>query len=513
MSDHWLRIHFHRFLILTSITASLIAAAMLIGCSASSGPEGPVGPAGPAGSEGPPGPKGDAASSSQTYIGSDRCGSCHAEEYEKFSLSGHPYKLTKIENGQIPSFPYDEITGGVASPPAGYEWDDVSYVIGGYGWKARFIDNDGYIITGNEDSTTQFNYANDVVGTEEEWVAYHAGEEKPYDCGSCHTTGYSPIGHQDGLEGIIGTWAFPGIQCEECHGPGSLHAEDPQGVRMTLDRSSQLCGDCHIRGNPALIDASGGFVKHHEQYEEMFNSKHVSITCITCHDPHASSVFVDEQVNPSKGIRQQCETCHWQAEFQNNRLHLGVDCVDCHMPLMAKSAVANLEIFTGDIRSHIFSINPDPTAAQFTDDGALSSPFITLEYACKHCHNGEWAVDRDLDSLATVAKGYHTPMEPTPEPMPVQDPGDSGEALFVDNCSACHGDDGKGVENLGGDLTLSDFVSSIPDEQLLLFISEGIAADDPDNSSGVDMPPKGGNPDLTASDLANIVIYLRSIQE
>jgi hypothetical protein len=399
-----------------------ILSVLLIGCSASSGSEGPVGPAGPAGGPGPQGPAGEDASSSQTFVGSEQCGSCHEAEYDKFILSGHPYKLTKIENGEPPSFPYDDQTGGVTDPPDGYTWDDITYVIGGYGWKARFIDSKGFIITGDADSTTQYNHANEEVGTEEGWVAYHAGEVKPYDCGSCHTTGFSPTGHQDGLEGIEGTWAFPGVQCEECHGPGSLHAADPQGIRMTVERSSQLCGQCHIRGNPALVDASGGFIRHHEQYEELFNSKHFATSCITCHDPHASAVFDDEEINPNRGIRQECDTCHWQQVFQNNRRHLGFDCTVCHLPPLVKSAVGNLETFTGDISSHLFSINPDPAAPQFTEDGAFSSPYITLEYACRQCHNGERASERELEVLADMADGYHTPPEPMPEPSPTLEP-------------------------------------------------------------------------------------------
>ena len=49
----------------------------------------------------------------------------------------------------------------------------------------------------------------------ENWVPYHAGEEKPYNCGTCHTTGYVPEGNQDDMPGMIGTWAEDGIGCEE----------------------------------------------------------------------------------------------------------------------------------------------------------------------------------------------------------------------------------------------------------------------------------------------------------
>ena len=138
-------------------------------------------------------------------------------------LSGHPWKLNPVVDGQPPEYPFTEIP----NPPEGYTWDDIAYVIGGYNWKARFIDQEGFIITGDADATTQYNLFNEEIDLGGDWVAYHAGEETPYDCGACHTTGYSARGNQDGLPGLIGTWALPGIQCEECHGPGSLHANHP----------------------------------------------------------------------------------------------------------------------------------------------------------------------------------------------------------------------------------------------------------------------------------------------
>ena len=76
--------------------------------------------------------------------------------------SGHPWKLNKVVDGQPPEYPFTE----VPEPPEGVTWDDVAYVIGGYNWKARFIGQDGFIITGDEDATTQYNFANPVVGND-----------------------------------------------------------------------------------------------------------------------------------------------------------------------------------------------------------------------------------------------------------------------------------------------------------------------------------------------------------
>ena len=129
----------------------------------------------------------------------------------------------------------------------------------------------------------------------------------PYDCGVVHTTGYIPEGNQDGLPGLIGTWAEDGIGCEECHGPGSNHVNDPY-VPSTIDRDSELCGTCHRRGDVTEIDASDGFIRHHEQYEELFESKKRVMRCVDCHDPHQTVKYASKGL----GIKTDCENCHFE---------------------------------------------------------------------------------------------------------------------------------------------------------------------------------------------------------
>lgn len=404
---------------LHSITILLIICLfVVVGCAGPQGPEGQIGPAGPAGPIGPVGPAGEDATASQEFVGSEKCGECHENIYSKFTLSAHPNDIMKIDGGP-PTYPYDAITGGVPEPPEGYTWDDISYVVGGNGWKAIFLDQNGYVITG---PAAQYNYAVERITFEADagWSAYHDGEENvTADCGQCHTTGYRPQGHQNNLEGIEGTWEFEGVQCENCHGPGSRHAADPYGVHMILDRSSQLCGECHYRGDKVTIQASDGFEEHNQQFNDLYNSKHFALSCVTCHDPHASTLYADETVNPKEGINQVCESCHWaQKAVQNNPQHFNLQCVDCHMPFMALSAQGDIERFTADIRSHQFSINTDPEAPQFSEDGSQVMPYLTLQYACQHCHNGSFFSSRDLDELAEIADGYHDPIPPTPTPEP-----------------------------------------------------------------------------------------------
>lgn len=392
------------------------------------GPEGPQGPIGPEGPAGPPGQAGDVGGAGEggevvsagvgaEYVGSITCSGCHKEIYDVYIKSGHPWKLNLVEGGQPPDYPYTELS----ELPEGYTWDDILYVIGGYNWKARFVNKEGYIITdesgnsGNSEYLNQYNYANDEVGIDAGWVTYHSGEENlPYTCGSCHTTGYSSRGNQDGLPGLVGTWAEAGIRCEECHGPGSLHAANPSGVDMIINRNSDQCSACHLRAEVGSVNASGGFIQHHEQYGELFPGKHIVLDCVICHDPHKG--VVQPRQEGEQTTRTQCENCHFeQAKNQNNEIHtsMGFACIECHMPRIIKSAWGDAEKFTGDIRTHSVAIDPTQIEQFETITNADGSelqvalPHIGLNYACRHCHGSGLGSPKTDEELIEGATGYH----------------------------------------------------------------------------------------------------------
>ncbi len=88
----------------------------------------------------------------------------------------------------------------------------------------------------------------------------------------------------------------------------------------------------------------------------------------------------------------------------------------------------------------------------------------------------------------------------------------NGEKLFASTCAACHGADATGIEGLGKDLTKSSFIGGLSDDELVAFIKKGRPSSDPANTTGVDMPPKGGNPSLSDQDLYDIAAFLRTLQ-
>ena len=85
-----------------------------------------------------------------------------------------------------------------------------------------------------------------------------------------------------------------------------------------------------------------------------------------------------------------------------------------------------------------------------------------------------------------------------------------GESQFM-LCTACHGADARGIPNLGKDLVESEFVAGQTDEELVQFITTGRPIWDPLNTTGVDMPPRGGNPAMTTEDIQAVVAYIRSL--
>jgi len=377
------------------------------------------------------------------YAGSDVCASCHSATHEMWEASGHPYKLTPITDGspaaQFPS--HSAYANDAVDPPNGTPWADYSYTIGGYAWKIRWIQTDGYIHTPAA-GQNQYNFESGQMSN------YHAGETKVYNCGNCHTTGWEDSddgiaeNNHGGMEGFEGTFVFGGVHCEKCHGMGNQHAFEPQTYALTTDSSSEFCGKCHTRGGdngvaaaPEVIEASytegiGSFIKHHEQYDEWYNSPHnVSYGpgCNTCHNPHASTVYDD--ITPGEGIRSTatCTSCHVSgdhADIASTTHGHGATCKDCHMPDASKSAVYTNK-YNGDVATHLWSINTSingkvdmfsPEGTSVVIDGDTGHGAITLDFACYGCHKDEDGVGGD-DSIKTMqelvdrAANIHTYVE------------------------------------------------------------------------------------------------------
>ncbi len=402
----------------------------------------------------------------QDYVTDDLCGLCHGDIADSYMNSGHPWKLHHT-HGQTPpvdEWPWSDVKTAAGIPPvpplpvAGGEqlgWSDVEFVIGNFFWKARFIRPDGFIYIGDAGEKTQWNLAT------QEFVPYHAGEpDKPYNCGRCHTTGYQPDGnqtpilpigtdHDEPLPGLVGTWVQDGVRCEACHGPASDHIQAAfagNGGNVPPPGGKD-CRECHYRDAPlnGRMPWKGGFMRHHQQAEDMDHSPHAELHCNTCHNPHRSTVYNDGGISAyEEGVSKDklCTDCHDDKPYEVAGME-SVNCIECHMPDMGKSAVA-VNPYKGDVRGHLFQIMTDPIAAAdnvvdadgnltggapgFWKQDANGQAFVTVDYACLGCHTG-----MPLDVAAGIANGIHEP----PNVPPTADPngpytGTTGQAVAFD---------------------------------------------------------------------------------
>lgn len=126
---------------------------------------------------------------------------------------------------------------------------------------------------------------------------------------------------------------------------------------------------------------------------------------------------------------------------------------------------------------------------------------------------GAWSVHRSAAERAAAAQAAfaltqaHEQLVASPAaPMLPLDHATRGRDLFMNACTACHGQTGEGT--LGKNLIESDFVALQSDEQLHSFLVQGRP-----NARPLPMPPRAGRTDLTDDDLRAIVVYVRGLQD
>lgn len=102
-----------------------------------------------------------------------------------------------------------------------------------------------------------------------------------------------------------------------------------------------------------------------------------------------------------------------------------------------------------------------------------------------------------------------------PAPEAASSPGvvsvEEGRKVFQQSCATCHGRDARGIANLGKDLAASPWLRSHTDREVEDLIRQGRALSDPENTTRAVMPPMGGNPSLTDSQVSSVVRWLRTL--
>lgn len=133
-------------------------------------------------------------------------------------------------------------------------------------------------------------------------------------CLPCHTVGFGVAG---GYTARADTPQLANVQCENCHGAGSNHIQNPQQKALAVPLESEVCGACH-QGfhHPYLEEWQES--KHAVALEGLKTSSHAEDECLYCHSAE-KALSVGEDVV----LALQNETV-----VAKN----GVTCVVCHSP-------------------------------------------------------------------------------------------------------------------------------------------------------------------------------------
>lgn len=155
---------------------------------------------------------------------------------------------------------------------------------------------------------------------------------------------------------------------------------------------------------------------------------------------------------------------------------------------------AGLSALSGDRRARNDAANDRRDTMRRLILGLLA---LTLVAAA--CGGGDDAADTTAATTTTAAT------------VPSRGDAANGAELYTGSCQACHGPEGAGVEGLGKPWVGSDFINARTDDEMFAFLLEGRPADHPENTTGIAMNPRGGNPNLTDDDLYDLIAYMRTL--
>jgi predicted CXXCH cytochrome family protein len=377
----------------------------------------------------------EAAVQSAHYVGSQACQSCHQEIYAR-------WQKTRMANiVRDPRVHPDAIIPDLskADPKiVTFTKDDIAFVYGSK-WKQRYFKKSGdtYVplpAQWNIETKTWSKYHVPDTG---DWWAIHYPDPKGDNsarptgptCDGCHSVNYNIQTKQ------VSEW---NVGCEQCHGAGSDHAQDPKRfnilnpARQDYVHANDTCIQCHSQGQPLSNPIQGKFydwpvgyhaglklsdywkLEEHKLGETTFThfadgTAHKNrmqgndfvqslmysrgVTCFSCHDPHGTK----NDAMLRKPANEVCGTCHGPntqngphtATLEEHTHHKagspGSECVACHMPKIQP------ELPGGPfISSHTFHfVTPSQTAA------------LNIPNACNACHK-----DKDTAWASAAIKGW-----------------------------------------------------------------------------------------------------------
>ena len=265
-------------------------------------------------------------------------------------------------------------------------------------------------------------------------AATYVGSET---CTTCHDTVQSQLDNTPHGSAAFGKLSSYG--CETCHGPGSVHVDDPDVVAnqprvdtRTAKEINATCRTCHD-GRVQFFWQGGTHEKR-------------GLSCTTCHSVHHPAT--DRKQLKMASIAEQCESCHQQvrAETWKNSHHPiregKVTCTDCHNP---HGSTTDKMIKTDSVNDLCYSCHTEKRGPFLwehqpvrescmnchTPHGSNHAKLqrVSVPYLCQQCH-------ANTRHPGTLYDARNTPLPETDLPPGV--PISPSNRVFERACVNCH---------------------------------------------------------------------------
>jgi predicted CXXCH cytochrome family protein len=359
------------------------------------------------------------------YLGIDQCYPCHSDKFESFKNTGmgssfgpaNPH-FSKIFHSK-PTLVYDTINDLYYLP----EWLDSQFYITEF----RIFERDtvhkrtekiDYIIGSGHHTNSHFNVRNNYVyqapltfytqkGIWDLPPGFEKGNNSRFnriiepECMTCHNAlPQFTIGSANHYDKIP-----HGIDCERCHGPGSIHVQrrlkgfvTPTGQidssivnpgKLSWSLQVDVCQRCHLQGNSVLKEGKSFFdfkpgmplhevfevfmpeyadgsefrmAAHAERFQmsECFKQSNsqdeskLNFTCISCHNPHVSVRETNLKVFNDVCMQCHSEKSHKICTASGSELKKADNqCVTCHMPVSGSEDIPHVTVHDHYIRKPV----------------------------------------------------------------------------------------------------------------------------------------------------------------
>jgi Flp pilus assembly protein TadD len=357
---------------------------------------------------------------SAKYVGMTTCRGCHEPIYQTFSRTGMGQSFGYATRAKSAAdftpehaLVYDSVLDFYYKP----YWDHdslyikefrlsgkdtvheriqkIDYIIGsGQHTNSHLFSVNGYVFQAPITFYTQKKQW-DLAPGFEKGANSRFGRMIELECMSCHN-GYPEFERQSENKY---TEVKTGIDCERCHGPGSLHVREKLAGkivdtsktpdytivnprRLPTELQNSVCQRCHLQGIAVLNDGKTFFdfrpgmplsqvmnvfmPEYEGARDKMIMASHVErmmksrcyaesgkMSCITCHNPHVS---VKE--TPLAQYTAACNQCHNPAAGHGcaapeaDRRAKADNCMVCHMPKNGSIDIPHVAVTDHYIRKH-----------------------------------------------------------------------------------------------------------------------------------------------------------------